>query len=59
MGMTKRDYLAISAAILALWDFEGADHATVQEAAIILSECLANNNPMFDKLRFLRACGVL
>ena len=69
--MTRKDYINIAAAILATQtrikaEYEGLDRmgramhfATVgvRRTAEHLAEFLADDNPRFDKARFLTACG--
>ena len=55
--MTRRDYIAIAAAI------QGADKYDDGEAisaSIIerIADVMAQDNPRFDRARFLKACGM-
>ena len=52
--MTKRDYNLIAQTIR-----KQLRDNDVNALAWHLCERLAENNPMFDKPRFLKACGVL
>lgn len=61
--MTRKDYVAIAAAIhnRALAFDVGAHidgEAAVYMVARDLADVLANDNPRFDRARFLKACGV-
>lgn len=59
--MTKKDYVLIAAALerAVLACGKNADEITgVQRAAICLGNDLAQENPRFDRARFLKACGV-
>lgn len=58
MGMTRRDYELIADAIDTLWQIDDADPYTIEQAAHELADRLATNNPRFDRLRFVYACGV-
>lgn len=51
--MTRKDYILIAAALARLAD--SADKASCAQA---LTYALANDNPRFDRERFLKACGV-
>ena len=61
--MTRKDYIAIAAAIhrtgmaVNIGKKKSAEHA-VRLAAIDLAATLAQDNPSFDRARFLAACGV-
>lgn len=58
--MTRKDYVLIAEALrLARSAGTGAGHdAGIYDAARVLAETLANDNPRFDSERFLKACGV-
>lgn len=58
--MTRKDYVAIAAAIkLAGSVNESTGHKLgVYDVARVLAETLAQDNPRFDRGRFLTACGV-
>ena len=51
--MTRKDYILIAAAIACVDDYDAR-----QEAASYLAINLAKDNPRFDRVRFLEACGV-
>lgn len=48
--MTRKDYVLIAAAL--------REARTVAEAARLLADQLAQDNPRFDRERFLKAAGV-
>jgi hypothetical protein len=59
--MTRRDYVLIAAALKGAHDshihtLPGA--IGVRTAALTLADTLAQDNPRFDRDRFLKACGV-
>jgi hypothetical protein len=54
--MTRKDYVAIAAAIKALLQERPA--APPQRVAQVLADHMARENPRFDRARFLKACGV-
>lgn len=54
--MTRKDYVLIAAAIRAADD--GMCHITIRHLANELAAALAEDNPRFDRERFLIACGV-
>lgn len=72
--MTRKDYVLIAAAINKAHLFASTDGMTVaesaeycshkfretayREAARALADALGNENPRFDRGRFLTACGV-
>ena len=65
--MTKKDYVRLAAAIKdARADIRGKEAPEHQEelldgtsyAADFLADALANDNPLFNRARFLAACGV-
>jgi len=58
MGMTRRDYELIADSIYTLWQVDDADPYTLEEVAHELALSLSQNNPRFDALRFIKACGV-
>lgn len=67
--MSKRDFIAI--AELLRIQYEGArerfmagytcdpEHLQVETTAKNLADYFANVNPRFDRLRFLKACGMV
>ena len=60
-GMTKKDYVRIAAALARSKDaFRGSDGMRVQwqEDVSVIADALADDNPKFDRARFLKACGV-
>lgn len=58
MGMTRRDYELIAESINTLWQVDDADPYTLEEVTHELAMALSQNNPRFDSLRFMKACGV-
>lgn len=66
--MTRKDYELIANAIRAVhpWSKPGftvklcADPVkeTVDEIALAMADALANDNPRFDRAKFLSACGL-
>jgi hypothetical protein len=58
--MTRKDYILIAAALkMARSAKESAGYAQACDlTADILSNTLANDNPRFDRQRFLDTCGV-
>jgi hypothetical protein len=61
--MSKRDYRLIAAALREERDTAVALHeplhaAGIEVAARAIARDLGNDNPRFDGLRFLRACGL-
>jgi hypothetical protein len=59
--MTRKDYEAIAAALmearfLSGQRTEGAQ--AVNDAAVLICDVMAADNPRFDRARFLKACGV-
>lgn len=52
--MSKKDYILIAQAIADTWCDSAAQLAIAEKIA----DRLADENPLFDKLRFLAACGV-
>lgn len=57
--MTRKDYIAIAAAIKASqMPATNETEASLRELAIRLCSIMANDNPRFDRTKFLDACGV-
>jgi hypothetical protein len=61
--MTKKDYTAIAKTIMASRErYANSDNTSynyiLTEVAINLANTLQQDNPRFDRLRFLTACGV-
>lgn len=56
--MTKKDYVAVAAAIRAEGEQVGACSMTIACIAARIARVFANDNPNFDRERFLTACGV-
>lgn len=64
--MTRKDYVAIAAAINKRVDGvnygsareDAAALDALQRASIDIAATMANDNPAFDRSRFLKACGV-
>jgi hypothetical protein len=53
--LTKKDYQLIAGAIASTWcNFE--DQKLLAES---IAKALETTNPLFDKIRFLAACGVI
>jgi hypothetical protein len=52
--LSKKDYMLIAQAIADTWCDSAAQLAIAEK----LADRLADENPSFDKLRFLAACGV-
>jgi hypothetical protein len=52
--MTKKDYLLIAQAIAETWCHFESQKAIAEN----LATALENTNPLFDKTKFLVACGV-
>ena len=62
--MTRKDYVLIAAALKRAREY-GIDHErstapdeTLDAACFALEHALAQDNPRFDRARFLKACGV-
>jgi hypothetical protein len=61
--MTRKDYVAIAAAIhrtgmaVTIGEKKTAEYA-IRLAAFDIAATMANDNPRFDRARFLKACGV-
>jgi hypothetical protein len=53
--MTKKDYLLIAQAIAETWCHYESQKAIAEN----LATALENTNPLFNKTRFLVACGVM
>jgi hypothetical protein len=59
MSMSKKDYIAIAAAIKAsARPATSETDASIAELSRRLSSIFAAENPRFDHARFLAACGV-
>jgi hypothetical protein len=61
--MSKKDYELIAQAIrceleTARGNFEDSAAAGIEDTAARIASELGNDNPRFDGLRFLRACGL-
>lgn len=66
--MTRKDYILIAAALReAVWEAETGrpGYVPLQETRAVMAivngrmaDALANDNPRFDRARFLAACGV-
>jgi hypothetical protein len=61
--MTRKDYVAIAASIhrtgMAMnIGKKGTAESALRLAAIDIAATMANDNPRFDRARFLKACGV-
>ena len=59
--MTRKDYVLIAQTLSDLMkDFNncGDDSVSLSLVAEELADTLANDNPRFDRARFLEACGV-
>lgn len=58
--MSRKDYVAIAAAVSAQYDRPNPRHADYRNAldrvTLALADTFARDNPRFDKSRFLRAC---
>ena len=54
--MTRKDYVAIAAAIAAVRRTAGENFSKVDAVAWALCDVLAADNPRFDRGRFLNAC---
>lgn len=58
--MTRKDYVAIAAGIRA--EVEAGPNkngsTALQRVAERIAEVMAQDNPRFDRARFLKACGV-
>ncbi len=55
--MTRKDYVLIAAAIKAASAAPGYPERNAF-VAFSLADALATDNPRFDRVRFLKACGV-
>jgi len=58
--MTKKDYERIAKAVREAWECEKDNYEStigVSRVAHILAFSFANENPRFDKEKFLFACG--
>lgn len=64
MSLSKKDYELIAGALKHAYEaFDGRESEIesalgVEVAAINIARALSNDNPRFDKARFLAACGV-
>lgn len=58
--MTRKDYILIAAALrdARQANSTAAHEIAISDAAFILARSLANDNPRFDRARFLAAAGV-
>jgi hypothetical protein len=58
--VTRKDYIAIASAITRAMNFCETDNQKrgVERSALCIAEVLANDNPAFDRVRFLAACEV-
>lgn len=58
--MTRKDYILISDALRTVRQANSttAHGLAIDDAALHLATRLANDNPRFDRARFLAACGV-
>jgi len=61
--MTRKDYVAIAAAVLrarnGLCTYQQVDpRAAISEVSCRIADVMAQDNPRFDRARFLQACGV-
>lgn len=56
--MTKKDYVAIAAAVKASGHYVDNAELVLTEVAFNLADVLAKDNPKFDRTRFLETCGV-
>lgn len=63
--MTRKDYVAIAAALKSTKPSYNSDHVTLavvmqhRASCVAVAKALANDNPRFDRERFLDACGVV
>lgn len=57
--MTKKDYIALAAALKAEVDGSDNDYRTagIEAAAKAMASVLRADNPRFDRDKFLAACG--
>ena len=65
MSMTKKDYEAIARAIERTTHHNAVDsnynegwHGAITAIRCRLADVMADDNPRFDRQRFLKACGV-
>lgn len=64
MAMSKKDYETIARALAAHThtqnetQFDAGWTSAAREIAIDLAHICANDNPRFDRARFLKACGI-
>lgn len=60
--MSRKDYEAIARCVAgAAYGYDDRDHPSVEtccEIAASLATVMAQDNPRFDRERFLKACGV-
>ena len=56
MALTKRDFVAIAAAIKEVADTPGMDLPTVTTMTSKIADFLQTQNPRFDRGQFIRAC---
>lgn len=58
--MTRKDYVAIAGAIALAktTNPQSKGHQiAVADVAVLIAGVMANDNPRFDRARFLKACG--
>ena len=53
--MTRKDFELIARVIKELRDFTGTNHSKV---AYDFADALTTTNPLFNRKKFLKACGV-
>jgi hypothetical protein len=59
--MTRKDYVAIAAAIRRIMDSNGrndVEKGAVSDAAHYIADAMRDDNARFDRARFLEACGI-
>jgi hypothetical protein len=58
--MTRKDYIAIASALSQARKYCETQNQQrgVERSALCLSDALAQDNPLFDRDRFLAACGI-
>lgn len=59
--MTKKDYIAIASAIetaYATHDDDRLDMRFLKHLSNMVADKLSEDNPRFDRAKFLKACGV-
>ena len=57
--MTKKDYELIASGFRYAQTFGGDKEYTIHALASFLAMKLAKDNPLFDKVKFFKACGLL